>query len=177
MERSLEKHPISYGSPKTFEEAVYRLPNNSHPRIEKDPEIKILSRIKQNIDDISKGIYRETLEGRIMRITKAALEFMEDWSFKRKWGSVTTEWDQKVTDRTLMFNMIPIEEKYKKELTIRDMVPELNRVWQDEEESFKFICVEVWSRHNENAKANKREYFLGFVTQEEYDLLIGHEPS
>ena len=108
---------------------------------------------------------------------KDSFLLMEKWSFKRKGLSTTTNWDQKVTIRTQVFDMIPIEEKYNKALYIYDMVPGLDEIQQGEEDPLKLICIEVRHQNHDVEADQQREYLLGFLMQEEYDLLVEYKPS
>jgi len=178
MERSLERPRINFGPPKTFEEAIYRLPNNSHPRIKEDFELQLLSSLKQNIESTLKWNLDSTFENRMLRgITKDSLALMERWSFKRKKRPTRIYWQHGKTIQDQLFNMLPSEKGLKKRLYLYDMEPELDRSRLGENSLYKFVCIEAQYKDKNSEIKRKHEYLLGFVTQEEYDLLIEHKSS
>jgi hypothetical protein len=173
MERLLEKPRINFGPPQSFEEAIYRLPDNSHPRIKKDFELQLLSSLRQNIEGVLKWNFNSTFEDRILRgITKDSLELMERWSFKRKNTSTRIYWHHDEAIQNQLFLMLPSKKGIRKKLYLYDMEPELDQPCQDGNGHYKFICIEAQYRDKNGEIKRKHEYLLGFVTQEEHDLLL-----
>ncbi len=143
MERLQEKPRINFGPPKTFLEAMYRLPDNSHPRIKKDFELQLLSSLRQKVENVLKWNLNSTFEDRMLRgITKDSLALMEKWSFKRKKTSTRIYWRHN-TIQWQLFNMLPSEKNIRKRLYLYDMEPEIDQSRQDGNGIYKFICIEA----------------------------------
>ena len=172
MERLLEKPRVNFvGPPKTFGEAMYRLPDNSHPRIKKDFELQLLSNLKQNIENVLRWHLDGPIEDRILKgITKDSFALMERWSFKREKMSARIYWHHN-TLQSQLYNMLPSEKNVRKRLYLYDMEPELDQPLQGGARAYKFICVEAQYRNKNGDIKRKHEYVLGFITKEEYDLL------
>jgi hypothetical protein len=174
----MERPRINFGPPKTFKEAIYRLPDDSHPQIEDDFELGLLSRVRRNIETFLELGLGDAIENRmIMGITKDSLKLMEKWSFKRKKISTRIYWRVDTTIQNQLVGMLPSEKKSRKRVYLYDMEPELDRSHQDGNATYKFICIEAQYKDNNDNITRKHEYLLGFITQEEYDLLSESKPS
>lgn len=178
MERLQEKPRIDFvGPPKTFGEAIYRLPDNSHPRIKKDFELQILSSLKQNIENVLMWHLDGPIENRVLRgITKDSFALMERWSFKRGRLSTRIHWHHN-TLQSQFYNMLPSAKNARKRLYFYDMEPELDQSPQSGVHACKLICVEAQYKNENGDIKRSHEYLLGFVTEEEYDLLHKTTPS
>jgi hypothetical protein len=175
MERFLDRPKINFGPPRSFEEAMYRLPDSSHPRIKNDFELQLLSSLRQNIENVLQWHLNGPLEDRILRgITEDSFALMERWSFKREKMSTRIYWHHSVIQSQL-FNMLPTEKNARKRLYLYDMVPNLDRPLQVGNETYKFVCIEAQYKNENGDVKRKNEYLLGFVSKKEYDLL--HEST
>ena len=171
---SVERVPITFGSPKTFEEALCRLPREDHAH-GLDDEMDRLSDVSAELNRIVKyDLYKPAppLRARMIdNVSLPVLKLMERWSFKRDLVEpIEMVWDETIeVFRSRVFDMIPAEELCRT-VKVYKIQPELPKEFSD----YIFVCVEIKPDLIERDKA---EYMLAFLDEVEYEILIGESFS
>lgn len=170
----MEKVPITFGPPQTFEEAIYRLPQKDSLIRDSDHEMNSLAEVGIYLKEILKyDLHRpeSAVDQRIIDISPSVLRLMERWSFKRKPAEeIEAGWDETITvSRSRKFDMIPAEELYRT-VKVYKMQPELPEEFSD----FIFVCIEV---KPDRVGGDRPEYMLAFLDEVEYEILIGADSS
>lgn len=167
------KQAISFGSPKSFSEAIYHLPhkNNMTPSQRDDEEMMGLSEVRERLEDIF-GLLERPGEPppilyRTIEITLEELELMEKWSFKRSENSyVFLTWDDSIKYyRAKMFSEIISPEQVIQNVNIWKIEPGFDKDFKN----YVFICFDLEA----NESYDETQFFLAVLDEVEYDILIG----
>lgn len=174
---------VSFGPPLSFEEAFNRLPDNDHPMRRRDEQIRNLVVLKENVakvvDSTQKMGPELALEARVVYhgYEEGTLNFMEEWTFKRKGKATIVDWDDKISvRRSEDFSMIEVED-IPKILYIEDLEPEFPK----SPEEYRFVSIIVTEdrggKHwvEPEPDVEPFEFLLALLTPEEYATLIGKE--
>jgi len=167
------KRVISFGSPKDFNEAIFRLPHkdNMTPNQREDEEMVGLSEVRERIENILSLLGHgndPSILYRTINVTFEELKLMEEWSFKRsKIDSVFLTWDDNVAyHRGKMFEGIISPPEIMQNVDIWKIEPNLDGDLKD----YVFICFMLGATETYYDDA---QISLSILDKVEYDILIG----
>jgi hypothetical protein len=151
-----ERPRLHIGPPQSYDEAVLRFPyDRSGP--ESMRELRELLLRPHYLD-------RLPLSERMIGVSSLSVRLVEQWSFRKDLASVRkTSWDYFLPHRRVkpFIGVFEADELYR-ELEVWKLSPVSDNA------DFTLVCIEA----EPGFVSEPPEYFLGFLKQEEYDLLI-----
>lgn len=162
----LEQRPIiTFGPPKTYGEALYRLGNYSG---KDDEQLYRLGSLRRMLVYQHENLESASLNSRVLRLEEDDIAFMERWAFRRhpSLGFRKIAWNYRLSsdDRTSYFKVFHTGTERTLEIWWLRPGPT--------NPSDNLVCIKAYPGFED---ALKNDWFVALLSRREYNLLVGEK--